>query len=198
MIVKSWAAAVIVLALCSGGRASGQTISFLDGFPKATNPQGRQDGKIYFAGTTQFAFGLSPTVTVSVMPKTGGLIQQYTLQLTPVMPSPPGTMTFNFGTAAAPLSTDQLPNNTYSIWAVLGLRNGTTNFSVSAGWASVAITQGAGQTGEAGSLTATGGQNGANQIVGTSATGRPRYTSRRAGPRCSLPKVQGRRARAGV
>ncbi len=28
-------------------------------FPKATNQQGQQDGKIYFAGTTQFAPGSS-------------------------------------------------------------------------------------------------------------------------------------------
>ena len=153
---KSWMVAVIVLAICSSGRASGQTISFLGGFPKATNPQGRQDGKIYFAGTTQFATGFQPLVTLNVMPTGGGLIRQFPVQLTLVMQSPPGTMTFDFGTAAAPLSTDLLPNKTYSVWAILYLSNGTTRVYVSTGWASVAITQGAGQTGEGGSVTATG------------------------------------------
>ena len=135
--------------------------------PKATNQQGQLDGKIYFAGTTQFATGFSPSVTLFVMPTAGGLIRQFPVQLTPVMPSPPGLMTFSFGTAAAPLPTDQLPNKTYSVWALLYLSNGTTKVYVSTAWASVAITQGAGQTGEGGSVTATGGQNGANQIVGT-------------------------------
>ena len=111
--------------------------------------------------------GFQPLVTLFVMPTAGGLIRQFPVQLTPVMPSPPGTMTFNFGTAAAPLSTDLLPNKTYSVWALLYLSNGTTKVYVSTVWASVAITKGAGQTGEGGSVTATGGQNGANQIVGT-------------------------------
>lgn len=101
------------------------------------------------------------------MPTAGGLVRQFPVQLTPVNPSPPGLMTFSFGTAAAPLPTDQLPNKTYSVWALLYLSNGTTKVYVSTGWASVAITQGAGQTGEGGSVTATGGQHGANQIVGT-------------------------------
>ena len=101
------------------------------------------------------------------MPTAGGLIRQFPVQLTPVMPSPPGTMTFNFGTAAAPLSTDMLPNKTYSVWALLRLGNGTTTVYFSTVWASVAITKGAGQTGEGGSVTATGGQNRANEIVGT-------------------------------
>lgn len=173
--IHSWAAAVVVLTICFGGQASGQTVSFLNGFPTATNPQGRQDGSIYFAGTTQFAQGFQPTVTINAMATSGGLVYMTAAQLTPVTPSPPGTMTFNFGSATQPLNTNVHPNNTYYVWAILRLSNGMTNVWVTSAWATVFIANGLQQGPElVGSTGVTAELNGANQIVGTVAVTIPK------------------------
>ena len=162
----SWTARIVCLigSLMLAQSASAQTASWTIK-PAEKQTGGVRQGVIYCEGKANYATGFTPEVTVFATPSKGGVVYMGPATVLTVDGGTDATFT---ATVSLPLMA-KIPNDTYSVWAIVTLTNNSTLVYVCPSVETATVTMGAGMHTPQGTISFTAVPNQTGKIGGAGA-----------------------------